>query len=313
MPISTIMSEPELGLACELALAEMHVDKALSMVMVRPLPGGHAAAIVTAGGAGSGTTSASSQATAAPSSTSTVTSTTAPITAPTSDTTKDSENSNVKPTTIEATVTTTAATTPAASVLPNRPSSSEDKAEQQKGQPSTESGRRRDMDAAAAEAAAMHLAAADTALLQLDPFFFTSSLEESGRGGRCGRRGDCDGDSDMLGVPWAFRVRWWWLKGVRARHAGDREQALEYFHRCERVLELKARDGTIGGKAEEKEEEEEGQAVVVLPYCNVHPRIDLQVSSLYASYNNIRVSMSLVELMLPTDRTAYVCVLLPSN
>ena len=89
-------------------------------------------------------------------------------------------------------------------------------------------------------------------------------------------------------TPWALAVRWWWLKGIRERHAGRREEALACFRRCIRVLRSKGKkhgerdrlkeadDGDDRDEDEEKEGSEE--AVVLLPYCVVHPRIDTHVS-----------------------------------
>lgn len=98
-------------------------------------------------------------------------------------------------------------------------------------------------------------------------------------------------------------VRWWWLKGLRARQAGQADEALVCFRRCEKFLKGRkvrrqrrivqsssttttGRKGTKQG-VEHKEEEEENdegdgegeeeEAVVLLPHCVVHQRVDLQV------------------------------------
>lgn len=93
-------------------------------------------------------------------------------------------------------------------------------------------------------------------------------------------------------------VRWWWLKGLRARQADQADEALVCFRRCEKVLKGRkirrrrrlvqssrstGRNETKQG-VEDKEEEEEGdgggeeeEAVVLLPHCVVHQRVDLQV------------------------------------
>lgn len=78
-------------------------------------------------------------------------------------------------------------------------------------------------------------------------------------------------------------MRWWWLKGVRARHSGRREEALECFRRCEGALRRAARRRRRIRRRDEAEVDggdragEEDKIVVVLPYCVVHPRIDAQV------------------------------------
>lgn len=135
-----------------------------------------------------------------------------------------------------------------------------------------------------AEMAAEHLSAADRAILLLEPFFFAfRSLEnaEAGEGARANSRSGRQVDeeagaaSDSQDMPWTFRVRWWWLRGLRAKHADERDWALECFRRCERMLRARtcARgDGNVG-----LDDEEDDGAVVVMPYCAVHPRIDSQV------------------------------------
>lgn len=83
-------------------------------------------------------------------------------------------------------------------------------------------------------------------------------------------------------------VRWWWLKGIQARQGGQAEEALEHFHRCESALRGRGREqraqqggGASSGQEEEKgdefNDEDEEEVAVLLPYCSVHPRIDLQV------------------------------------
>lgn len=87
-------------------------------------------------------------------------------------------------------------------------------------------------------------------------------------------------------------VRWWWLRGIRARQAGRADEALACFRRCEKALKegggrrqrwrcQAEGSGSSGAESDDKsgEEQEDGdeEAVVLLPYCAVHPRIDLQV------------------------------------
>lgn len=92
-------------------------------------------------------------------------------------------------------------------------------------------------------------------------------------------------------------VRWWWLRGIRARQAGHADEALACFRRCEKALKRGGKrrqgrrrrhqaegSGSSGSEKdhdksgeEQEDEEEEEEAVVLLPHCAVHPRIDLQV------------------------------------
>lgn len=87
-------------------------------------------------------------------------------------------------------------------------------------------------------------------------------------------------------------VRWWWLRGIRARQAGRADEALACFRRCEQALKGGGKrqrqwrcqtegsgssGGESDGKSGEEEEDKDEEAVVLLPYCAVHPRIDLQV------------------------------------
>lgn len=93
---------------------------------------------------------------------------------------------------------------------------------------------------------------------------------------------DDGGYRTSIAAPWVLAVRWWWLKGTRTRHAGHTKEALECFRRCERLLRARGRKeaGVQGrwARVEDDDDDEEGvELVVVLPYCVVHPRIDLQV------------------------------------
>lgn len=94
-------------------------------------------------------------------------------------------------------------------------------------------------------------------------------------------------------IPWVLAVRWWWLKGIRARSAGQEDVALALFRRCENLLsnrrrrtgdltnDLREDHSEQRGEGEEKEEDdddtERAEVAVLLPYCVVHPRIDLHV------------------------------------
>lgn len=93
-------------------------------------------------------------------------------------------------------------------------------------------------------------------------------------------------------MPWALAVRWSWLRGLRARQAGQADEALVCLRRCEQFLKwgkkqrrrVQSRGGSgvrQGAKegTQDREEEEGGEdeAVVLLPHCVVHPRVDVQV------------------------------------
>lgn len=110
----------------------------------------------------------------------------------------------------------------------------------------------------------------------------------------CGR--GTDGDAahpESTTAPWVLVVRWWWLRGIRARQAGHADEALACFRRCEKALKgggkrrrrrRRYQAESSGGsgaenddKSGEEQEDEDHEAVVLLPYCAVHPRIDLQV------------------------------------
>ncbi|CAN0096468.1 unnamed protein product, partial [Ectocarpus sp. 8 AP-2014] len=127
------------------------------------------------------------------------------------------------------------------------------------------------------------LADADRAMLQLEPWCLAidnSNLGDDGDGAA--------GHGESNTAPWVLAVRWWWLKGIRARQGGQAEEALEHFHLCERALRGRGREqraqqgsGASSGQEEEKgdefNDEDEEEVAVLLPYCSVHPRIDLQV------------------------------------
>ena len=105
-----------------------------------------------------------------------------------------------------------------------------------------------------------------------------------------------DGDAahrDSNTAPWVLVVRWWWLRGIRARQASRADEALACFRRCDKALReggkrqrrrrCQAEGSSSSGaesedKSGEEQEDEDEETVVLLPYCAVHPRIDLQVS-----------------------------------
>lgn len=237
--------EPELGLACELVLVEMHLDKALASSMVRGRGGCKDA---TLGGSPPTTTTSSSVAPTSSAASASATSARAVEGG------KDGAGGSDK----------------AAIAKPNVGGAEKDCFS-------------RISVHLESAVAARHLTAADRAMLQLKPFFFTSVSSDESEGGEGARtysgstRVDADGSlgSESEDVPWTMGLRWWWLCGLRRRHAGEREGALDCFRRCERMLKCRSRACRGGSGGLEGEDEE--STVVLLPYCAAHSRIDLQV------------------------------------
>lgn len=278
-PATTTKTGLELGLACELVLAEMHVDKVLaSSVAPRPPPSANTTNAVSID-------SASVAASAMPA-------------------VSDKVNTAAAMGGGGGTASGATAAAPAAKVLTVAPGaagggteklSSEGSAVVSAAEKSTWqaacAGEASSQFATARDGAAReHLEAADLAILQLEPFFSPFWADDEDNGDRNGairrrrlRRGAKSGDGvppeRSLGLgrslPWSLVVRWWWLRGSRARHAGDTQQALKCFHRCERALTLWSGEDRRDGRGEGEAGDE--KAVVVLPYCVVHSRIDVQV------------------------------------
>lgn len=276
---STTHGGLELGLMCELALAEMHVDKALAPSLVGR-PGGAAADAAAAAGSSS----------AAP----------APKAPAASDkTTALSSAGGAAMVATGATASTAAVKAPSGAGASggggaDKSSSSGSAANgtdksQESVRRSVESGKRRE--------ARRHLSIADLSMMQLEPFFHSWDDDEVVEAGerksssrrRPPQRGGDYGDGESAAgeglleadshVPWALVVRWRWLRGLRARHAGEVEEALKCFRRCERALRVWDEEEGRGGEGEgEEQEHSDKKTAVVLPYCVVNPRIDVQVS-----------------------------------
>ncbi|CAM9884029.1 unnamed protein product, partial [Ectocarpus sp. 12 AP-2014] len=254
---------PELGLACELALAEMRVDKALSLMrqrqlQQRPAGGSKSNAHSPAGVQPSAPVGGANPPTAAA-----VTAAAAPA------------------------GTAGAAAPPmaaaAAAVVATDGAAAEVGGKKNGGAGGGGGGCLRRSPEDLAREASEILADADRAMLQLEPWCLAidnSNLGDDGDGAA--------GHGESNTAPWALAVRWWWLKGIRARQGGQAEEALEHFHRCESALRGRGREqraqqggGVSSGQEEEKGDEfndaDEEEVAVLLPYCSVHPRIDLQV------------------------------------
>lgn len=259
----------ELGLACELTLAEMHVDKVLAPTLLG-----------RTGSTGADTPTTASSANSAPT--------------PKTPTAEDKANAAPSSGTAVAigttgTASTAALKTPggagAAGSSANKLSSSGGAASatqtsQNNNRASLERGKHRKV------AAKRHLSIADSSMMQLEPFF--RSWSDGGPGEAGGRQQHnkrvTDGSVGARaaatgGLPWAFIVRWCWLRGIRARHTGNVEEALICFRQCERALRTWDEEEGSGEeeKGEDVQEEGEKSPVVVLPYCVVNPRIDIKV------------------------------------
>lgn len=161
-----------------------------------------------------------------------------------------------------------------------------------------------------------HLSIADLSMMKLEPFLCSWNDDESSSIRRRPQRGNDNGDGKSTAgqrllrvdshIPWAIVVRWWWLRGLRARHAGDREAALKCFRRCEGALmvcdEKKGR-GEEGKRGEQEHMEQ--KTAVVLPYCVVNPRIDAQVSK----HSGVEKG----EFHMNAENKDFCCVRIPSS
>ncbi|CAM9141767.1 unnamed protein product [Scytosiphon promiscuus] len=211
---------PELGLACELALVEMRVDKALYLLQQRqqqqqrPPGGSKSNAHGGANGVGAGAVPAVAGTT--PSA----------ITAAAGGGGAASGTGSAGAPASSVASATTAGGAAAGSGKSDGPSGG-DAGSAGRIRTSAHEYSRRSPGELAREAAE-NLAAADAAMLELEPWCTAveKSLDDAGDPSRGGSNA----------VPWVMVVRWWWLKAVRSRQAGQAKAALRYLRRCEKAL-----------------------------------------------------------------------------
>ncbi|CAM9213321.1 unnamed protein product, partial [Ectocarpus sp. 13 AM-2016] len=254
---------PELGLACELALAEMRMDKALSLMRQRQLQQRPAGGSKSNAHSPAGVQLSAPVGGANPPTAAAVTAAAAPAG------------------TAGAAAPRTAAA--AAAVVATDGAAAEAGGKKNEGAGGGGGGCLRRSPEDLAREASEILADADRAMLQLEPWCLAIDNSNLGNDGYGAAK---HGESNT--APWVLAVRWWWLKGIRAKQGGQAEEALEHFHRCESALRGRGREqraqqggGASSGQEEEKgddfNDENEEEVAVLLPYCSVHPRIDLQV------------------------------------